>query len=59
MQTTPTARPLSTTSARRDASDDERSSKTMATLMADVEAGNMPLEATLEKMGLDPVEYKT
>lgn len=30
----------------------------MATLMADVEAGNLPLDEQLEKMGLDPAEYK-
>jgi small subunit ribosomal protein S10 len=51
------ARPFSTTTARSDA-EDAASHKTMATLMADVEAGNLPLDEQLEKMGLDPVEYK-
>lgn len=30
----------------------------MDNLMADVEAGNLPLDEQLEKMGLDPLEYK-
>jgi hypothetical protein len=57
IQITHAARSFSTTTARRDADDASRE-KTMATLMADVEAGNLPLDETLEKMGLDPVEYK-
>jgi small subunit ribosomal protein S10 len=57
IQITHAARPFSTTTARSDA-EDAASHKTMATLMADVEAGNLPLDEQLEKMGLDPVEYK-
>ncbi|KAF2631328.1 hypothetical protein BU25DRAFT_361438 [Macroventuria anomochaeta] len=51
------SRPFCTTTARREAKDDE-SRKVMADLRADVESGNMSLGERLQDMNLDPGEYK-